>query len=83
MLGSDGAAGEDAQAGGCSERGDGYEADVGSAGCQLVGALGGEHPFEFVAVGQFGCERWVFEVPHEGCGVQETDGGNAKPKVRS
>jgi hypothetical protein len=30
---------------------------------------------ESVAFGQFGSERWVFEVPHERRGVEKVDGG--------
>jgi hypothetical protein len=34
---------------------------------------------EGVALGKFGGEGWVLEVPHEGSGVEEVDSGNAEP----
>ena len=83
MFRRDGAAWEYAKAGSGGERSDGYEADVGCTGCQLVGALGGEHPVQFVAVRELGGEGWIFEVPHEGCGIKKTDCGDAEPALRS
>jgi hypothetical protein len=83
VLGCDGAAGEDAEAGGSGEGCDWDEADVSRAGCELVGTLRGEHPVEFVALREFGGEGWMFEVPHEGRGIEKADGGDAKSGLRS
>lgn len=83
MLGGDGASGEDTQAWSSGKGRDGNEADVGCSGCKLVGTLGGEHPVEFVALCEFGGERRMFEVPHEGRGIEEADGGDAKLLLRS
>jgi len=33
---------------------------------------------EKVTLGEFGGEWWVLEVPHEGGGIEEVDGGDAK-----
>jgi hypothetical protein len=33
---------------------------------------------EGVALGESGGEGWMFEVPHEGSGVEEVDGCDAK-----
>ena len=33
---------------------------------------------EGVALGEGGGEGWVLEVPHEGSGVEEVDGGDAE-----
>jgi len=73
---SDGAAGDDGEIG--CERGDGNEAEVGPASEQLVGAERRQGVVEGVAVGQSGGEGRVLEVPHEGSGVEEVDGGDAK-----
>jgi len=86
-LGGDGAAGENAQGRVGGEGGDGDEADVGvpgvirtegEAGC----ALRGRHSFDFVAEGEWVAEGRVLEVPHEGRGVEEVDGGDAEAGVR-
>lgn len=77
-FGGDGAAGEHAQAGCGGERGDGDEADVGLAGGEAVGALGGEQVVDLVALGERAGEGWVLEVPHEGRGIEEADGGDAQ-----
>ena len=71
----DGAAGDDGELGG--ERCDGDEAEVGAAGEEFVGAERGLGVVEGVALGELGGEGRVFEVPHEGSGVEEVDGGDA------
>ena len=83
MLGCDGAARKDLQAGSGGECRDRYKADVGCAGCEFVSTLCGEHPVDFVSLSKLGGERWMFEVPHEGCGIEETNGGDAEPAMRS
>jgi len=83
VLRCDGAAGENAKAGRSCKGCDWDEANVCDAGCELIGTLGGEHPVEFVALGEFGGEGWMFEVPHEWRGIEETDGGDTKAGVRS
>jgi len=83
VLRRDGAAGKDLQAGSGGEGCDGYEADVGGAGCKLVGALRGEHQVDLITLGKFVGERWMFEIPHEGCGIEETDCGDAEPAMRN
>ncbi len=74
----DGAAGQDAQAGIGGQGGDGDEADVGRAGGQPRRALGGRHAVDLIALGEFGIEGRVLEVPHERRGVEEVDGGDAE-----
>ena len=37
---------------------------------------------EVVALGEGGVKGWVFEVPHEGRGVEEVDGGDAEAGLR-
>jgi len=73
----DGAAWDDGEIG--REGGDGDEAEVGSGGEELVGAECGLGVVEAVALGESGGERRVLEVPHEGSGVEEVDGGDAEP----
>jgi hypothetical protein len=77
-FGGDGAAGKDAQAGGGGEGGDGDEADIGGSAGQAGGAFGGRHAVDLIAEGERGAERRVLEVPHEGRGVEEVDGGDAQ-----
>ena len=72
----DGAAGNDGELG--CERGDGDEAEVGAGGEELVGAERGLGVVEGVALGECGGEGRVLEVPHEGSGVEEVDGGDAE-----
>ena len=61
--------------------GDGHEADVRIAAGQLVCALRGKHPVDLVALREFRIQRRMFEVPHQRCGIQKTNGGNTKPAV--
>ena len=60
------------------ERGDGDEAEVGACGEKLVGAEGRLGVVEGVALGEIAGEGWMFEVPHEGSGIEEVDGGDAE-----
>ena len=83
VLRCDGAAGENAKAGRSGKGCDWDEANVCDAGCELIGTLRGEHPVEFVALGEFGREGRMFEVPHERRGIEEADGGDTKAGVRS
>lgn len=72
----DGAAGDDGEIG--RKGGDGDESEIG-AGCEeFVGAERGLGVMEGVALGESGGKGWVFEVPHEGSGVEEVDGGDAE-----
>ena len=73
----DGAAGDDGERG--RERRDGNEAEVGACGEEFVGTEGRLGVVERVALGEGGCEGWMFEVPHEGSGVEEVDGGDTEP----
>ena len=82
-FGGDGAAGDDEQARGGGERCDWDEADVGCVRMvdresQALGAGGGHHPVEGVALLQFGLVRLVLEVPHEGSWIQESYCRNAQ-----
>ena len=45
---------------------------------EAVGAGGGHHPVEGVALLQFGLVRLVLEVPHEGSWIQESYCRNAQ-----
>jgi len=76
VEGGDGAAGDDGELGG--EGGDGDEAEVGATAQELFGAEGGKGVVELVALGEGGDEGRVLEVPHEGRGVEEVDGGYAE-----
>ncbi len=76
MEGGDGAVGEDDE--GVSEGSDGDEAEVGLPGEELGGAEGGCGGVDAVAVMEGFGQGWVGEVPHEGCRVEEVDGGNAE-----
>ncbi len=73
----DGAAGDDGEIG--REGGDGDEAEICAGGEEFVGAERGLGVVEDVVVGEMFGEGWVFEVPHEGSGVEEVDGGDAEP----
>ena len=73
----DGAAGDDGEV--RRKGGDGDEAKVGAGGEDLVGAQRGLGVVEGVALGESGGQGRVFEVPHEGSGVEEVDGGDTKP----
>ncbi len=75
LEGGDGAAGDDGEVG--SEGCDGDEAEVGAAGEELVCAEGWLGVVEGVVFGERGGERRVLEVPHEGSGIEEVDGGYA------
>jgi len=46
------------------------------------GALGGGHAFNLIAEGERVAEGRVLEVPHEGRGVEEVDGGDAEAGLR-
>ena len=65
---------QNAQAGNCGQGGNGYEADVGRAGGQPRRALRWRHAIDGIALGEFGIEGRVLEVPHERGGVEEVDG---------
>lgn len=71
--GGDGNVGKDDETGDGGVRGGGNNADVGGAARKFSGALRGH------GVGDF--EAWVgramFEIPHEGGGVEVGDGGDA------
>jgi hypothetical protein len=73
----DGAAGDDGEIGG--EGSDGDETEVGASDEELIGAERGLSVMQGVALGESGGKGWVFEVPHEGSGVEEVDGGDAEP----
>jgi hypothetical protein len=77
-LGGDGAAGQNAEAGGGGEGGDGDEADVGGSGGEASGAFGGRHAVDLIAEASWLVEGRMFEVPHEGRGIEEVDGGDAQ-----
>jgi len=86
-LGGDGAAGQDAEVGVGGKGGDGDEADVGTLGIggasgEAGGAFRGGHAFDLIAEGEWVAEGRVFEVPHEGSGVEKVDGGDAETGVR-
>jgi len=81
LFGSDGASGKDAQRRVCGQRGDGDQADVGLAGSQAVGALGGQHAVDTVAAGELGLKRRVLEIPHQRRGIEEVDGGDAQARL--
>jgi hypothetical protein len=72
----DGAAGDDGEFGreGC----DGDEAEVRAGGEEFVCTARWKCVVEGVALDEFGGERRVFEVPHEGSGIEEVDGGDAE-----
>ncbi len=72
----DGAAGHDAELRG--ERGDGDEAEVGTAREQRARALRGLGELDLVASAQLRLQRIVTEVPHERSGVEEVDSSDAK-----
>jgi hypothetical protein len=72
----DGAAGDDEEVRG--EGGNGDEAEVSLTGEQLAGTGGGLGEVELVALGEDEGVRRVVEVPHEGRGVEEVDGGYAE-----
>ena len=83
-AGSDGAAGDEAEVGVGGQGGDGDEADVGGVGrvdgvFEARGAFCGHHVVAGIAAGELCVEGWVFEVPHEGCGIEEAYGGDAQP----
>jgi hypothetical protein len=71
----DGAAGNDGKRG--REGGNGDEAEVSAAGEELLRAEGGEGVVKLVALGEFGSEGRVLEVPYEGSRIEEADGGYA------
>ena len=71
----DGAAGDDGERG--RKGRDGDEAEVGAAGEEFVGAQRGLGVMDGVTLGERGVARRVFEVPHERCGIEEVDGGDA------
>ena len=48
------------------------------SGGEARGAFGGRHAVDLVAEGERGVERRMLEVPHEGRGVEEADGGDAQ-----
>jgi hypothetical protein len=77
-LGGDGASGQDSQAGRGGQSGDGDEANVRCARGQMGGALRGQHSVDLVAEGERVLQGRVLEVPHEGRGVEKTDGGNTQ-----
>ncbi len=77
-LGSDGASGEDFEAGSGGESGDGDETDVGRAVGQAGSAIGGGHAIDSITEGERVAEGWMLEVPHEGRGIEEIDGGDAQ-----
>lgn len=65
------------------ERGDGDETDVcvarvGQVRGQTVGAFRGQHTVNLIALGERRVEWRVLEVPHEGRGIEEVDGGDAQ-----
>src|SRR5436309_1696324 len=59
------------------EGGDGDETEVGAAAEELVGTARRQGVVELVALGEGVGEGRVLEVPHEGGGVEEVDGGYA------
>ena len=75
VEGGDGAAGNDGEVG--SERCDGDEAEIGAAAEELFCAEGWQGVVKGVVFGERCGERRVFEVPHEGRGIEEVDGGYA------
>jgi hypothetical protein len=44
----------------------------------MGGALRGQHSVDLVAEGERVLQGRVLEVPHEGRGVEKTDGGNTQ-----
>jgi len=60
------------------QRGDGNQAEVG-APCEEFGSAKRRlRVMEFVALREFGGQRWVFEVPHQRSGVEKVDSGDAE-----
>jgi hypothetical protein len=82
-FGSDGAAGQDFETGCGGEGCDGDEAYIGGSGGKVGSALGGGHAVSLIAEGEWGGEWRVLEVPHEGRGVEEVDGGYAQAGMGS
>ena len=74
----DGAAGDDGELGREGQGGDGDESDVGVGGGELRGAFGGGVGGEDVAFGEALAVGLVLKAPHQGCGIEEADGGNAE-----
>lgn len=75
VEGGDGAAGNDGELG--CELGDGDEAEVGGAGVQLAGAVGGRGVVDVVVRAELG-RGSVLEAVEERRGVQEGDGGDSE-----
>jgi hypothetical protein len=75
VQGCDCAAGDDSEVRG--EACDGDEAKVGTACEELFGAEGWLGVVKGVVFSERVGKRRVFEVPHEGSGVEEVDGGYA------
>jgi hypothetical protein len=76
VAGGYGAAGDDGER--RSVSGDRDEAEVGFTGSEFGGAFGGGVGGQGVAGGEGGTVRFVVEGPHEGCGIEEMDGGDAE-----
>ena len=74
----DGAAGDDGEPGRERQSGNGDESDVSSGGGQLRGAFGGGIGGEDVAFGEARAVGLVLKAPHQRCGIEKTDGGNAQ-----
>ena len=72
----DGAAGDDGELG--RKRRNGNEAKVSAGAEEFAGTERGLSVVEGVVLGKFGCEGWVFEVPHEWSGIEEVDGGDTE-----
>jgi len=76
VEGGYGAAGNDGERG--REGSDGNKAEVGACGEEFVGALRGLGVVQRVTSSEVGGQRWVLEVPHEGSGIEEVDGGDTE-----
>ena len=61
--------------------GDGDEAEVGCARGEAAGAFAGDHAVDAVAEGKLLREWGMFEIPHEGGGIEEVDGCNPQPGI--
>ena len=69
------------QAGRGGQSGDGDEADVGLAGGEARGALGGHHAVDAIAAGERGVEGRMLEIPHQRGGIEKVNGCNAQPGI--
>ena len=72
----DGAARDDSELG--RERGYRDEAEIGASGEQVICAARRKSVVDVVSLGECGVAWRVFEVPHERCGIEEVDGGDAE-----